>query len=212
MHYNRNFKDINCEPRTGSYTGLSYLYSQPSYLTTSTWACSAAKRELEHRDSNPGLFGYKPKALPLIYVPLCVSISRVPAFKALTQCITYDYFYFRRASASYLLVGRYPTTWRREELNLHCLPHGNWFTVSRRTTNICIFPGIAYTLRHSRWYAGTCQPLRDCRTDFIVLSDIYWEEYHMRAACNSDNRDYRMIFTKPTGEFWLPLLSAHASG
>ena len=35
----------------------------------------------------------------------------MPTFKALTQRNTYSYFYFRRASASYLLVGSYPTTY-----------------------------------------------------------------------------------------------------
>jgi hypothetical protein len=35
----------------------------------------------------------------------------MPTFKALTQRNTYGYFYFRRASASYLLVGSDPTTY-----------------------------------------------------------------------------------------------------
>lgn len=35
----------------------------------------------------------------------------MPTFKALTQRNTYSYFYFRRASASYLLVGSYPTAY-----------------------------------------------------------------------------------------------------
>ena len=47
----------------------------------------------------------------LRYIPMCVSISCMPTFKALTQRNTYGYFYFRRASASYLLVGSDPTTY-----------------------------------------------------------------------------------------------------
>lgn len=35
----------------------------------------------------------------------------MPTFKALTQRNTYGYFYFRRASASYLLVGSDPTVY-----------------------------------------------------------------------------------------------------
>lgn len=33
--------------------------------------------------------------------------------------------------------------WVREELNLQCLPLGNWFTVSRNTANRCRFPKTA---------------------------------------------------------------------
>lgn len=33
--------------------------------------------------------------------------------------------------------------WGREELNLQCLPLGNWFTVSRNTANRCRFPKTA---------------------------------------------------------------------
>ena len=40
----------------------------------------------------------------LRYIPMCVSISCMPTFKALTQRNTYGYFYFCRASASYLRV------------------------------------------------------------------------------------------------------------
>ena len=47
----------------------------------------------------------------LRYIPMCVSISCMPTFKALTQRNTYGYFYFRRASASYLLVGSDPTAY-----------------------------------------------------------------------------------------------------
>lgn len=47
----------------------------------------------------------------LRYIPMCVSISCMPTFKALTQRNTYGYFYFRRASASYLLVGSDPTVY-----------------------------------------------------------------------------------------------------
>ena len=47
----------------------------------------------------------------LRYIPMCVSISCMPTFKALTQHNTYGYFYFRRASASYLLVGSDPTVY-----------------------------------------------------------------------------------------------------
>ena len=140
---------------------IRWSYQLPEFNRPTKLYCLAHCVSLatsEHWESNPRLFGYKPKALPLSYVPLCVSISRVPAFKALIQCITYDYFYFRRASASYLLVGRYPTSWGREELNLQCLPRGNGFTVRRNTANRCRFPGISYTLRHSRRYASACQP------------------------------------------------------
>ena len=35
----------------------------------SPWAWCAVKRKLEHQESNPGLSGYKPEALPLSYVP-----------------------------------------------------------------------------------------------------------------------------------------------
>jgi hypothetical protein len=42
---------------------------------------------------------------------MCVSISCMPTFKALTQRNTYGYFYFCRTSASYLLVGSDPTTY-----------------------------------------------------------------------------------------------------
>ena len=51
------------------------------------------------------------RSFHLRYIPMCVSISCMPTFKALTQRNTYGYFYFRRASASYLLVGSYPTTY-----------------------------------------------------------------------------------------------------
>lgn len=54
----------------------------------------------------------------LRYIPMCVSISCMPTFKALTQRNTYGYFYFRRASASYLLVGSDPTTSERKDSNL----------------------------------------------------------------------------------------------
>ena len=54
----------------------------------------------------------------LRYIPICVSISCMPTFKALTQRNTYGYFYFCRASASYLLVGSYPTTSERKDSNL----------------------------------------------------------------------------------------------
>ena len=47
----------------------------------------------------------------LRYIPMCVSISCMPTFKAMTHRNTYGYFYFRRASASYLLVGSDPTTY-----------------------------------------------------------------------------------------------------
>ena len=47
----------------------------------------------------------------LRYIPMCVSVSCMPTFKARTPSNTYGYFYFRRASASYLLVGSYPTAW-----------------------------------------------------------------------------------------------------
>lgn len=47
----------------------------------------------------------------LRYIPMCVSISCMPTFKALTQRNTYGYFYFRRASASYLLVRSDPTAY-----------------------------------------------------------------------------------------------------
>ena len=47
----------------------------------------------------------------LRYIPMCVSISCIPTFKVLVQRNTYGYFYFRRASASYLLVWSYPTTY-----------------------------------------------------------------------------------------------------
>lgn len=47
----------------------------------------------------------------LRYIPMCVSISCMPTFKALTQRNTYGYFYFCRASASYLLVWSDQTTY-----------------------------------------------------------------------------------------------------
>ena len=137
-----------CKRHLIAPTGLEPVYSI-AVRNTSVIAVMfppvCHNRQSGHRrgaESNPRLFGYKPKALPLSYVPLCVSISRMPAFKALTQRNTYGYFYFRRASASYLLVGRYPTSWGREELNLHCLPHRNGFTVSCNTANRCRFPKV----------------------------------------------------------------------
>lgn len=62
------------------------------------------------------------------------------AFPYSTSEVEHDVFYLRRASASYLLVGSYPTTWGREELNLQCLPLGNGFTARRNTANRCRFP------------------------------------------------------------------------
>lgn len=59
-------------------------------------------------------------SLHLRYIPMCVSISCMPTFKALTQRNTYGYFYFRRASASYLLAGCDPTSWGKKESNLRC--------------------------------------------------------------------------------------------
>lgn len=59
-------------------------------------------------------------SLHLRYVTMCVSISCMPTFKALTQRNTYGYFYFRRASASYLLAGCDPTSWGKKESNLRC--------------------------------------------------------------------------------------------
>ena len=47
------------------------------------------------------------------------------AFPCSSSEVEHGFFYLRRASASYLLVGSYPTTWGREELNLQCLPLGN---------------------------------------------------------------------------------------
>ena len=80
--------------------------------------------------------------IPLFFY-VCISVSCAPAFKAWPSSNTYSYFYLCRASASYLLVGSYPTTWGREELNLQCLPLGNWFTVSCNTANRCRFPETA---------------------------------------------------------------------
>lgn len=59
-----------------------------------------------------GMAGLEPTAYALEghcsfhlrYIPMCVSISCMPTFKALTQRNTYGYFYFRRASASYLRI------------------------------------------------------------------------------------------------------------
>lgn len=59
-------------------------------------------------------------SLHLRYVTMCVSISCMPTFKALTQRNTYGYFYFRRTSASYLLAGCDPTSWGKKESNLRC--------------------------------------------------------------------------------------------
>lgn len=75
-----------------------------------------------------GMAGLEPTAYALEehcsfhlrYIPMCVSISCMPTFKALTQRNTYGYFYFRRESASYLLVGSYPTPWGKKESNLRC--------------------------------------------------------------------------------------------
>lgn len=47
------------------------------------------------------------------------------AFPCSASEVEHGVFYLRRASASYLLVGSYPTTWGREESNLYCLPLGN---------------------------------------------------------------------------------------
>lgn len=55
--------------------------------------------------------------IPLFFY-VCISVSCVPAFKAQPSSNTYSYFYLCRASASYLLVGSYPTTSERKDSNL----------------------------------------------------------------------------------------------
>ena len=80
------------------------------------------------------------------------------AFSRSTSEVKRDIFYICRASASHLLVGSYPTTWGREELNLQCLPLGNWFTVRRNTANRCRLP-ITATRRLTICF--TCYALHD---------------------------------------------------
>lgn len=57
----------------------------------------------------------------------------MPTFKAITYSITYGYFYFRRASASFLLVGSYPTSWGKKDSNFRCFQcHGFTDRCNRR--------------------------------------------------------------------------------
>ena len=54
--------------------------------------------------------------------------------------------------------------WGREELNLQCLPLGNWFTVSRNTANRCRFPRIIPPVT-----------VYNCRVDFHIEGVLLWK-------------------------------------
>lgn len=94
----------------------------------------------------------------------------MPTFKNWTPVNTHSCFYLRRASAGFLLVGSYPTTWGREELNLQCLPLGNAFTVRCNTTNRCRFP-ITATRRLAIMFFVPCVALGIQNADYSQTID-----------------------------------------
>lgn len=67
----------------------------------------------------------------------CLSVGCLPA--VYPTCT----FTKHLAPLPYLTLYFYFCKWGREELNLQCLPLGNWFTVSRNTANRCRFPRTA---------------------------------------------------------------------
>lgn len=127
-------------------------------------------------------------------------MSCVPAFKAWPSSNTYSYFYLRRVSASYLLIGSYPTAWGRAELNLQCLPHGNGFTVRRNTANRCRFsemrghltpylctrPRYAYSIRSALHHWNTRNRTRD--SPDISRKLYHWAMFHQWQEVDLNHR------------------------